>query len=37
MAERYPPYSDVHPVRALFMIPQVPPPQLKNKNAWYIK
>ncbi|XP_049851815.1 serine/threonine-protein kinase 4 homolog A-like [Schistocerca gregaria] len=34
MAEGYPPLSDVHPLRAIFMIPSQPPPSLKKKLKW---
>lgn len=34
MADTLPPYSDVHPMRALFLIPSKPPPTLKHPGAW---
>ncbi|XP_043226374.1 serine/threonine-protein kinase mig-15-like isoform X2 [Amphibalanus amphitrite] len=32
MAESQPPLSDMHPMRALFLIPRNPPPRLKTKK-----
>lgn len=32
MAESQPPLCDLHPMRALFLIPRNPPPRLKNKK-----
>uniref|UniRef100_A0A8D0KRL3 non-specific serine/threonine protein kinase n=1 Tax=Strix occidentalis caurina TaxID=311401 RepID=A0A8D0KRL3_STROC len=34
MAEGAPPLCDMHPMRALFLIPRNPPPRLKSKK-WY--
>ncbi|MDP2438812.1 MAG: protein kinase [archaeon] len=34
MAEMLPPYSNVHPMRVLFMIPPSPPPALSDKTGW---
>jgi len=34
MAESKPPYSNIHPMRAIFMIPSRPPPQLTEKEKW---
>lgn len=34
MAEGRPPYSDIHPMRAIFMIPTKPPPTLKQPDVW---
>eukprot|EP00048_Salpingoeca_helianthica_P022407 m.18036 g.18036 ORF g.18036 m.18036 type:complete len:431 (+) comp7278_c1_seq1:100-1392(+) len=34
MAEGRPPYSDIHPMRAIFMIPTKPPPTLKQPELW---
>lgn len=34
LAEGYPPLSDVHPMRAIFLIPSAPPPHLKNQDAF---
>lgn len=34
MAEGKPPYGDIHPMRAIFMIPTKPPPFLKEQNKW---
>ena len=32
MAEMFPPYYDMHPMRVLMLISQNPPPKLKNEN-----
>jgi len=32
MAESQPPLCDMHPMRALFLIPRNPPPRLKSKK-----
>lgn len=34
LAECVPPHSHVHPMRALFQIPMLPPPTLENKSMW---
>mmetsp|Transcript_31301 Transcript_31301/g.82040 ORF Transcript_31301/g.82040 Transcript_31301/m.82040 type:complete len:502 (+) Transcript_31301:68-1573(+) len=34
MAEGSPPHSEVHPMRAMFMIPTSPPPKLKVPDEW---
>ena len=34
IAEGNPPYSDVHPMRVIFMIPSRPPPTLTNPAKW---
>lgn len=34
IAEGNPPYSDVHPMRVIFMIPSRPPPTLSNPARW---
>eukprot|EP00052_Salpingoeca_macrocollata_P011558 m.89121 g.89121 ORF g.89121 m.89121 type:complete len:448 (+) comp18106_c1_seq1:45-1388(+) len=34
MAEGKPPYGDIHPMRAIFMIPTKPPPTLTDNAAW---
>ncbi|CAB3998387.1 misshapen-like kinase 1 isoform X7 [Paramuricea clavata] len=34
MAESAPPLCDMHPMRALFLIPRSDPPRLKSKKAW---
>ena len=34
MAESQPPLCDMHPMRALFLIPRNPPPRFKNGKKW---
>ncbi|KRZ05755.1 Serine/threonine-protein kinase 4 [Trichinella zimbabwensis] len=34
MAEGKPPYADIHPMRAIFMIPTKPPPSFRNPDEW---
>lgn len=34
MAEGRPPYAEVHPMRAIFMIPTKPPPTLKQSDSF---
>ncbi|XP_018495907.2 serine/threonine-protein kinase 3 [Galendromus occidentalis] len=34
MAEGKPPYGDIHPMRAIFMIPSKPPPSFRNPDKW---
>ncbi|CAL8354169.1 serine/threonine-protein kinase 4 isoform X1 [Gadus morhua] len=34
MAEGKPPYSDIHPMRAIFMIPTNPSPTLRDPSLW---
>eukprot|EP01123_Difflugia_compressa_P001848 TRINITY_DN1232_c0_g1_i1.p1 TRINITY_DN1232_c0_g1~~TRINITY_DN1232_c0_g1_i1.p1 ORF type:complete len:459 (+),score=106.88 TRINITY_DN1232_c0_g1_i1:43-1419(+) len=34
MAEGKPPYYNIHPMRAIFMIPTRPPPKLNNPDQW---
>ena len=34
MAEGKPPYGDIHPMRAIFMIPSKPPPSFRNPNRY---
>ena len=35
MAEGKPPYGDIHPMRAIFMIPTKPPPSFREPDRWY--
>jgi len=37
MAEGKPPYGDIHPMRAIFMIPSKPPPSFRNPNKWSLE
>lgn len=34
LAEREPPFANIHPMRAIFMIPSRPPPKLKDNEKW---
>ncbi|XP_023339413.1 serine/threonine-protein kinase 3 [Eurytemora carolleeae] len=34
MAEGKPPYGDIHPMRAIFMIPSKPPPTFRDSDRW---
>lgn len=34
MAEGKPPYGDIHPMRAIFMIPTKPPPTFRDPERW---
>ncbi|CAG0909062.1 unnamed protein product, partial [Cyprideis torosa] len=34
MAEAQPPLCEMHPMRALFLIPRSPPPRLKQPKKW---
>nr|UDP68763.1 HIPPO protein [Hydra vulgaris] len=34
MAEGKPPHADIHPMRAIFMIPTKPPPTFKHPEKW---
>ena len=34
LAEGKPPYADIHPMRAIFMIPTKPPPSFRDPNKW---
>jgi len=34
LAEGKPPYSNIHPMRAIFMIPSRPPPKLTDPDKW---
>lgn len=34
MAEGKPPYGDIHPMRAIFMIPTKPPPSFRSPDVW---
>lgn len=34
MAEGKPPYGDIHPMRAIFMIPSKPPPSFRDPDKW---
>jgi len=34
MADGHPPYWNIHPMRAIFLIPNRPPPKLRNEEKW---
>jgi len=34
LADTEPPYANIHPMRAIFMIPNRPPPRFKRQAAW---
>jgi serine/threonine kinase 4 len=34
LAEGEPPYANIHPVRAMFMIKKKPAQNISNKNEW---
>ena len=34
MAEGKPPYADIHPMRAIFMIPTKQPPSFRQPDKW---
>jgi serine/threonine protein kinase len=34
MAEGKAPYGDIHPMRAIFMIPSKPPPSFNEPDKW---
>lgn len=34
LADREPPFANIHPMRAIFMIPSRPPPTLHRESAW---
>ena len=34
MAEGKPPYADIHPMRAIFMIPTKQPPSFRQADQW---
>lgn len=34
MSEGKPPYGDIHPMRAIFMIPTKPPPTFRDPDRW---
>jgi len=37
MAEMQPPYSELDPMRVLFLIPSKPPPSLKEPKKWSLE
>jgi len=34
MADKVPPYADIHPLRVIFLIPQKPSATLANPEKW---